>query len=119
MCPQTKACYLDHKQVDRDGEAGQLGVCTLRDSLDFEPLPPGLGPAEEALILGGQANLWTELMYFDAQVEYMAFPRLCAISEALWRPRERPNAEDFEARLGAHKARLDRLGVNYFRGPSA
>lgn len=113
MCPQTKACYLDHKQADRPGEAGQLGVCTLRDSWSFEPIPPGLGPEEEGRILGGQGNLWSELMYSESVVEYMAFPRLCALAEALWRPRVRGDYPAFLARLEVHKARLDRLDVNY------
>jgi hexosaminidase len=117
MCPQTKACYLDHKHLDSALEPGQLGTCTVRDSYAFEPVPPGLSPEEEGHILGGQANAWSELMYFGRQVEYMVFPRLCAISEALWSPRDRRDFADFERRLPAHLARLESLGVNFYRGP--
>lgn len=118
MCPQTKACYLDHKHLDLPEEPGQLGVCTVRDSYMFEPEPAGLPAQARARILGGQANLWTELMYFGRQVEYMAFPRLCALSEVFWSPKESRDFEDFALRLeNQHGRRLDILGVNRYRGP--
>ena len=68
-------------------------------------------------ILGAQANLWTEFMYFGRQVEYMAFPRLCALAEVFWSPREKRDFASFERRLAVHGARLDLLGVNRYRGP--
>jgi hexosaminidase len=117
MSPQTRACYLDHKHLDLPTEPGQLGFCTVRDSYEFEAVPPGLDAQEERHILGGQANLWAELMYFGRQVEYMAFPRLCALSEALWTPRKLRDFDAFAKRLPAHLARLDLLDVNYYRGP--
>ena len=117
MCPQTKACYLDHKHLDRLDEPGQLGVCTVRDSYSFEPVPAELSPEEARHILGGQANLWGELLYFGKQAEYMAFPRLCAISEALWSPKEGRDFPSFSERLRVHLSRLEALGVNFYRGP--
>jgi hexosaminidase len=116
MCPQTSACYLDHQHLDSAEEPGQLGVCTVRDSYAFEPVPDSLSPEEARHIVGGQANIWTELMYFSRQVEYMAFPRLCAISEVLWSPKEKRDFEDFSRRLPAHVRRLEALGVNCYRG---
>ena len=116
MSPQTKACYLDHKHLDLSEEPGQLGVCTVRDSYSFEPVPESLGPAEAALITGGQANIWTELMPFARHVEYMAFPRLSALSEAFWSPKENRNWDEFVQRLEIHGRRLDALDVNRYRG---
>jgi len=66
--------------------------------------------------LGGQANLWTELIYFGRQAEYMLFPRLCALSEVFWSPREMRNFEDFSRRLRLHEHRLDTLDVSYYKG---
>ena len=116
MSPQTRACYLDHKHLDQSEEPGQLGVCTVRDSYSFEPVPDSLSTGEAGRILGGQANIWTELMPFARHVEYMAFPRLSALSEAFWSPKERRNWEDFERRLATHGRRLDALDVNRYRG---
>jgi hexosaminidase len=117
MSPQAKACYLDHKHLDLPEEPGNLGVCTVEDSYRFEPVPPELSEAEGAHILGGQANLWTEFMYFGRNVEYMAFPRLCALSEAFWSPAAKRGFGSFEARMAVHGGRLDLLGVARYRGP--
>jgi hexosaminidase len=119
MCPSTKACYLDHRHRDDPEEPGRLGVCTVKESYAFDPLPPGIEAGAAGRILGGQANIWTEIMYFGRQVEYMAFPRLCAIAEALWSPKEKRDFDDFSRRLEIHGGRLDRLGVNRYRGPLA
>ena len=116
MSPLTKACYLDHKHLDLPEEPGNIGVCTVEDSYRFDPVPSVLSEAEGRRILGGQANIWTEYMYFGRQVEYMAFPRLCALSEVFWSPREKRNFPSFEKRLEAHGSRLDLLGVNRFKG---
>ena len=117
MSPQTAACYLDHQHLDLPEEPGRLGVCTVRDSYLFEPLPPGLTETEACGILGAQANIWTELMYFGRQVEYMAFPRLCALSESFWSASENRDFIDFTRRMREfHGKRLDILDVNRFRG---
>ncbi|MCE5255516.1 MAG: beta-N-acetylhexosaminidase [Spirochaetaceae bacterium] len=115
MCPQTKACYLDHKQRDIPEEPGQLGVCTLEDSYRFEPMPEGLSAEEASHILGGQGNLWTELVYFGRQAEYMLYPRLCALSEVFWSPRESRDYRDFLRRMAAHGPRLDALDLAWRR----
>lgn len=117
MCPQTKACYLDHKQLDLEEEPGHLGVCTTKDSYGFDPAPECLPLATRVNIMGGQANLWSELLYFGRQAEFMLFPRLCAISEALWTPVELKDFDSFAKRLELHGSRLDALGVQRYRGP--
>jgi hexosaminidase len=117
MSPQTHACYLDHKNFDSPEEPGNLGFCTAEESYAFDPVPTELSPDEAKRILGGQANIWTEFIYFGRHVEYMAFPRLCALSEVFWSPKEKRDFESFERRMEVHGARLDLLGVNRYRGP--
>ncbi len=116
MCPQTRACYLDHKHLDTPEEPGHLGFCTVRDSYSFDPVPEKLPDDLARHILGGQANLWSELLYFGRHAEYMLFPRLCALSEVFWSPRELRDFEDFSARLDSHKRRLDALDTLYYKG---
>lgn len=117
MSPQTHACYLDHKNYDLVEEPGNLGVCSCAESYAFDPAPPELSAEEARHILGGQANIWTEFIYFGRQVEYMAFPRLCALSEVFWSPKEKRDFPSFERRMEVHGGRLDKLGVNRYRGP--
>jgi hexosaminidase len=45
----------------------------------------------------------------------MAWPRLCALAEVLWSPRETRDAADFTRRLETHLERLRILDVNFWR----
>jgi hexosaminidase len=115
-CPDISA-YLDYRQSDDPGEPTPVGTrLNLEDVYAFEPVPACLTEPEAALVLGGQVNVWTEHMESARRVDYQVYPRLCAFAEAVWGPAERDFAE-FAARLPAHLARLDALGVGY-RPPS-
>jgi hexosaminidase len=46
-------------------------------------------------------------------VEYMVFPRLCAIAEVDWSPKDSRHWDDFLRRARADCERLDALGVNH------
>ncbi|WP_305786709.1 beta-N-acetylhexosaminidase [Symbioplanes lichenis] len=108
-CPDM-SCYLDYRQSDDPAEPTPVGTrLTLDDLYAFDPVPPGADPA---LILGAQANIWTEHMENARRVDYMAFPRLCAFAEKVWSP-PGGNSPDFHRRLADHLPRLDALGVNY------
>jgi hexosaminidase len=112
-CPDI-AAYLDYRQSEDPGEPTPVGtLLTLSDAYAFEPVPSGLTATEASRVVGGQANIWTEHMESARRVDYMAYPRLCAIAEALWSPASARDFDDFSARLEPHLARLDALGVNY------
>jgi hexosaminidase len=115
MSSNRDGCYLDYKHIDDPEEPGQLGVSRVRQIYEMDPADPSLKAEEEALILGGQANLWSELIYAGKIAEYMIFPRICALAEALWTAEK--DFDDFARRLPAHRERLDRLGLSQYRGP--
>ncbi len=117
MTPMTDGCYLNFKPLDNDEEPGHLEVCTIKQSYNMEPVPAEMSPEQEALVLGGQCNLWSEVIYASRIAEYMLFPRLCAIAEALWTPKDQRGIASFAARLPAHRVLLDRLDVCQYRGP--
>ena len=73
-------------------------------------------PADEHYILGAQAQIWTEYIPTTEQVEYMTYPRLCALAEVFWSPQNSRNWDDFTRRLGTHCLRLEQLGVTYRKG---
>jgi len=64
-------------------------------------------------VLGAQGNVWTEYMKNRRKVEYMIFPRMSALSEVLWSPKEKRNWSDFEKRLPAQFKRYDLWKANY------
>jgi hexosaminidase len=72
-----------------------------------------LTPAEAAHILGAQAQLWTEYIRDPKELEFMAFPRMSALAEALWSAKPRRDFADFMQRLPAHLQRLDAMDVKY------
>lgn len=108
-------CYFDHYQsVDHSTEPYAIGgYLPLSQVYSFEPIPTHLPAAFQSHILGGQANVWTEYMGSFRHVEYMVFPRLCALAEVDWSPKEARNWEDFVRRAKIDCQRLDRLGVNH------
>jgi hexosaminidase len=109
--------YFDHYQTEnKDAEPLAIGGFLPIDTVySYEPVPPQLEPQFASHILGAQGQLWTEYMEGPKNVEYMAFPRLSALSEVLWTSRDRRDFGDFTKRLVTHLARLDALDVNYRR----
>jgi len=115
MSPE-RFCYLDHCQsTNRANEPRSIGggVITLERVYQFDPIPAHLPPQFQSHILGGQGNIWTEYIASMKHIDYMVFPRACALSEAVWSPKESRNWEDFKQRLQTNEKRLDELGVTY------
>jgi len=75
-----------------------------------------LSPDEAAHVLGVQANVWTEVIPKPERLQYMMFPRLCALAEVAWTPPARKDSAQFHKRLDAMLERLRNLGIN-FRDP--
>ena len=71
----------------------------LKKVYSFNPIPGGLLPNQQKHILGGEATLWTEYVTTEAQAMHQLFPRLAAMSEALWTKPKNKNFKDFEKRL--------------------
>ncbi|RYD92964.1 MAG: beta-N-acetylhexosaminidase, partial [Sphingobacteriales bacterium] len=111
----TKPCYFDYAQVKPEDSLVWGGYNPLDSVYAWEPVPQELDSATARYILGGQANLWTEYMANPAKVEYMLLPRLAALSEALWTPKEKKNWASFGQRLPALFNRYDRRGWNASR----
>ena len=108
--------YYDHYQSDPATEPLAIGgYLPLEKAYSYEPVPDSLTAEEAKYILGAQANMWAEYLQTSAQVEYMAYPRVCALSEVVWTAKNQKNWPDFVERLKTHFSRLDAIGVNYAR----
>ncbi len=115
MAPE-KPTYLDHDQSE-DQVLPIRGLNTLADVYAYEPVPKELNGDEAKHVLGAQGQLWTEYMPDPQRMEYMAWPRLCALAEVLWSPRDTRDETDFTRRLETHLERLRILDVNFFGRP--
>lgn len=112
----TSHCYIDYYQGSPAVEPpGIGGYVPLSKIYSFEPVPDVLTAAEAAHVLGGQANLWTEYVSDGRHAEYMALPRLAALAEAVWSPKERRDWPDFAARIGGLLPRYEKAGLNFSR----
>jgi hexosaminidase len=114
MAPNTYT-YLDYYQSeDQENEPLAIGgYVPLEMVYHYEPIPAPLAECETHHVLGAQAQLWTEYMPDYRQVEYMAFPRLCALAEVVWTSPTGKDYDEFLSRLAFHLGRLDVLDVNY------
>lgn len=106
-------CYLDHSQTKNEDSVTIGGYLPLEKVYSYEPVPKELNAEEEKYILGAQGNVWTEYMKTPSKVEYMIFPRMSALSEVLWSPRESRNWSDFSGRLNSMRKRYQLWNANY------
>ena len=113
MSPNTH-CYFDYYQrADVENEPPAIGgYLPLERVYEFDPVA-GISEQQQAHVLGGQGNVWTEYLPQEALVEYMTWPRAAALAEALWTAPSPRDYADFQRRLRGHLPRLRRLGVNY------
>lgn len=116
MSPSTHA-YLD-MQYDTTTKLGLHWAAYIEvdDAYNWEPtaLVDGIGQDQ---ILGVEAPLWTETITNRAELEYMAFPRLTAVAEVGWTPKEKRSWESYKIRLKSHTSRWDQMGINYYHSP--
>lgn len=106
--------YLDHRQRSAAGEPpGRDPPVTLADVYAFDPAPAALAPAQQAHIIGLQANLWTEHVRTELRAEWMAFPRALAVAELGWSPAGASDYRGFARRLVPQLDRLSLLGLDY------
>lgn len=107
-------CYFDYYQASPAGEPLAIGgYVPLEKVYAFEPVPEALKAEEQSYIMGAQANVWTEYMLDEKHVEYMVLPRMAALAEVVWTPKEQRNETDFLIRIQKHFQLLDLLGYNY------
>jgi hexosaminidase len=60
-----------------------------------------------------QGNLWGESIRDKKAFDYMLFPRLLAVAEVGWTPKELRHWDDFVPRLEYNLIRLKNMGIGY------
>lgn len=109
--------YFDFYQSDdMDKEPLAIGGYTpVKRVYEFEPLCEEMSEAQKALVMGPQANLWTEYVPTFAHVRYMELPRMAALSEVQWTQPELKDFHDFKLRLPRLISIYEGEGYNYAR----
>ena len=104
--------YFDYAQADDAREPMAIGgPISLDDVAGFDPSGAGWPEDQRRRILGAQAQLWTEWVTSEREIDFALFPRLCAFAEIAWTGA--PAATGFSDRLATHLHRLDAAGIEY------
>jgi hexosaminidase len=104
--------YFDNLQSDRADEPnGRLSVLALERVYGFEPVDASLTPEQAGHVLGTEATLWAEFISSPALVQHALFPRVDAMSEIAWSPKEARSWNGFLQRLPAQFRRYAALGI--------
>lgn len=109
----SKAVYFDYYQDEpvREEPLAIGGLTTTSKVYAYEPVPMALPAACRHHVLGAQGQLWSEYIPDQDRLEYMAYPRACALAEVLWSPDAIRNYASFLERLGTHRQRFAVQGV--------
>lgn len=104
--------YIDFYQGEPTAEGRVYRGLRMKTTYGYEPVPEGVDPN---LILGNQANQWTEQLQTMRKVQYMTWPRGLAVAETSWSPAEKKNWNSFTKKVEAQFEKLEAADVVYAR----
>ena len=117
MCPR-KPLYFDFVQY-KGHKWGRIwdGFCPIEDVYAFPDkwfAEWGVSASDLSHVKGIQANTWTELMHTKDRVDFMIFPRLCALAESAWSAPTVKDYDKFLSRMEDAFTLFDKLNIYYF-----
>jgi hexosaminidase len=92
--------YLDH-------------IKTAAEMYLEDPLPTGLAPEQQLLVLGGEACMWGEYITMET-IDSRIWPRMAAIAERFWSPAAVRDVADLYRRLPVVSRRLTEVGLTHY-----
>lgn len=123
MCPR-RPLYFDFIQ-HKDHKWGRTwgGFCPSEDVYNFPDAgfsSWNLTPEQMKQIKGIQACQWTERISTPERLDFMIYPRLCALAESAWTQPDKKNLDDFTRRMEPAFEMFDEQKIYYFdtRNPS-
>ncbi|NTS41423.1 family 20 glycosylhydrolase [Flavisolibacter sp. BT320] len=106
--------YFDGYQAESKIEPQAIGYWVPLDTAyAFDPRHPDMTDEDAKHLLGVQANVWAEFIKDEPYFQYMVFPRIDALAEIAWTPREKKDFTQFQQRLQTQLKRYDRWGIQY------
>ena len=109
----TSHCYFDYYQSQHKDEPLAIGgYLPIERVYSYQPIPDEVPADKVHHIKGVQCNLWTEYIPTASKLDYMTYPRACALAEVAWADKNNRDFPDFVKRLNTHLQRLEAYGVN-------
>ncbi len=107
--------YMDRYQGDSKLLPVTIGgYINLAKIYSYEPIPDKINEDKKHHILGAQCNVWNEYKYNGKDMEHDIYPRIIALAELTWTPKEKKDYADFERRIENQRVRLDLHQINYY-----
>ena len=112
--------YFDYYQERAPTEPVAIGgPVRLTDVAGFAPVPADWPQRARDNVIGAQFQVWTEYIRDGRSLEYMIFPRACALADVAWTggPVALADGESglmgLTNRIAAHLCRLEAAGLEY------
>jgi hexosaminidase len=113
--------YYDYYQERAASEPVAIGgPVRIEDVAAFTPVPPDWPDDVRAHLIGTQFQVWTEYIPDGRALEYMVFPRACALADVAWAggPVSWADGADggtppLRDRVSAHLGRLAAAGLEF------
>ncbi len=112
--------YFDQQYIRDKNEPGHTwaGPTDTKEAYSYEPITKEFSTKETHFILGVHGCLWSETALTEEIADYLAWPRIFALSEIAWSSPQQRHWNDFKGRAFAKGLkRLESQKVNY-RDPS-
>ena len=82
----------------------------MKTTYSFDPVPAGVDPT---LVLGNQANQWSEQLQNMRNAQYMTWPRGLAVAESSWSPNEKKDWNHFVKKVEKQFEVFEAANVKY------
>jgi hexosaminidase len=102
--------YIDYYQGEITAEGRVYRGLRMKTTYGFDPVPAGI---DASLILGNQANQWTEQLQTMRNVQYMTWPRSLAVAETNWSPNEKKDWNNFTKKVEKQFEVFEAANVKY------
>ena len=75
------------------------GIPSIQRVYDLDPCFDVLTPEEQKNIIGAEGCIWTEWVKDSTKLEWQLLPRLAALCEVQWTPKDKRNLDNFLSRM--------------------
>ncbi|MGM9476107.1 beta-N-acetylhexosaminidase [Pedobacter sp. GSP4] len=115
LCPRLPL-YFDFVQdsTHQYGRKWNKLYNPIEQVYQFDALAFAQNEQEKPLILGIQANIWTETVDGNQRLDYLLFPRIAALAEAAWTPQKTKDFKAFNTILTQHLELYSKAGLYYY-----
>ncbi len=111
--------YFDMRQSKYETGSNWSNIFDVKHTYSFDFAEQGFLPEQVALVEGIECAYWSEIALSQGGdrstdfLEYMTFPRLCAVAELGWGKNGSDWANFYSRLVGSHYDRMSAMDINY------